>query len=50
MRKLKKLKELFKLSLLEKQNLLQLIREQERMIQRQDLIIKSLQQQIKRGA
>lgn len=49
MRKLKKLKELFKLSLLEKQNLLQLIREQERMIQRQDLIIKSLQQQIKRG-
>lgn len=49
MRKLKRLKELFKLTLLEKQNLLQLIREQERMIQRQDLIIKSLQQQIKRG-
>lgn len=49
MRKLKRLKELFKLSLLEKQNLLQLIREQERMIQRQDLTIKSLQQQIKRG-
>ncbi len=49
MRKLKKLKELFKLSLLEKQNLLQLIREQERTIQRQDLIIKSLQQQIKKG-
>ena len=50
MRKLKKLKELFKLSLLEKQNLLQLIREQERTIQRQDLTIKSIQQQIKRGA
>ncbi len=49
MRKLKKLKELFKLTLLEKQNLLQLIREQERMIQRQNLIIKSLQQQINRG-
>ena len=50
MRKLKKLKELFKLTLLEKRNLLQLIRDQERMIQLQNLTIKSLQQQINRGA
>lgn len=49
MRKIKRLKALIELALLNKQILLQLIREQEHTIQRQSLTIKSLNQQINRG-
>ncbi len=49
MRRLKKLKALIELSLLNKQILLRLIREQEHTIQLQRLTIKSLNQQINRG-